>query len=356
VALRETEDSYRELFEGNPLPMWVCHRQSQRFLAVNHAALRLYGYGREEFLDRSLRQLAADDTGVESTATGDEISSGRHLRKDGSVIDVELIWHPCEFQGEQAYLAVVREREGCRDFEREAVLEHQVTQRATQLEAAQRELETFCYSVSHDLRAPLRHIDGFSRAVLDDYGEGLDQQGREYLVRISQAAGKMAKLLDALGLLARVARAELDRQSVNLSVAAQVVSLELKHASQERKVEFKIEEGVTAVADPRLVRQLVEILIGNAWKFTSKTPEAVIEFGTKEIEGEKVYFVKDNGAGFDMSYAEKLFSIFHRLHRADEFEGSGVGLAVAQRIIGRHGGRIWAEAAPNEGATFYFTL
>lgn len=346
MALRESESTYRDLFEGNPQPMWVCHRETHRFLAVNAAALRLYGYRRNEFLELSLPIL--DPTGKFDAAQG-RVSAGRHRRKDGSLLDVELVWQPVDFGGEQAQLALVHEA-GDRQ------LEHRVAELSARLEVAQRELETFSYSISHDLRAPLRHIDGFSRALMDDCGAMLDPQGREYLSRICQAAGKMSQLIDALQQLARVARGELSRQVVNLSLAAQVIALELKHGAPEREVEFRIEERVSVQADPRLTRQLLEILIGNAWKFSGGTQGACIEFGRLEQGGETVYFVRDNGAGFDMAYAEKLFSVFHRLHRADEFEGSGVGLAIAQRIVSRHGGRIWAESAPGRGATFCFTL
>jgi len=350
VASGESEAGYRELFEGNPQPMWVCHRETQAFLAVNEAALRLYGFGRAEFLDRTLRQLDPNGEGGAGTG-GDRVTSARHLGKDGSALEVGLTWHSCQFGGEPAYLVLVR-AEG----KREAALEQRAAELSRQLEASQRELETFSYSISHDLRAPLRHIDGFSRALLDDHSEQLDQQGREYLTRIGQAAGKMSQLIEAIQQLSRVARSELELQEVNLSLAAQVISLELKHAAPLRGVEFCIAGGARAEADPRLVRQLLEVLLRNAWKFTSKSAEPRIEFGSLAGEGEKVFFVRDNGAGFDMAHAEKLFSLFHRLHRADEFEGSGVGLAIAQRIVGRHGGRIWAESAPGHGATFYFTL
>lgn len=351
MAQQGIDSSYRELFEASPQPMLVCQRETGRVLAINQAALRLYGYDRDLVLSFNLSQLDASGSRLQPPA-GEGPSVASQRRKDGAVFQAELQWQPVVFEDEAAWLVLVQEGRGGR----EELLEQQVAERAVQLQAAQRELETFCYSVSHDLRAPLRHIDGFSRAVLDDYGDKLDHQAQEYLTRISQAAGKMSVLLDAMGLLARVARSELELQNVNLSVVAQVISLELKLKSPERQVEFRIQEGVTVTADPRLTRQLMEILIGNAWKFTSKLSEAVIEVGSEEADGEKVYYVRDNGAGFDMEYAEKLFSIFHRLHRADEFEGSGVGLAIAQRIVSRHGGRIWAESAPAEGATFRFTL
>ncbi|GAW68314.1 histidine kinase [Geoanaerobacter pelophilus] len=353
VTLRESDAGYRELFEENPQPMWVCHRESRRLLAVNEAALRLYGYRREQFLELALDHLNGGETMGDPAVPQDQLLRSRQLRKDGSSFLAQLVCHPCQFKGERVQLVLVCE-EG--NAQQEAQLRDWVVRQGSLLEAAQRELETFSYSISHDLRAPLRHIDGFSRALMDDYGTLLDGQGKEYLTRICQAAEKMSQLIDAMQQLSRVGRAELSLEQVDLSVKAQVISLELKHREPGRRVEFAIEEGVKAEADSKLVRQLLEILIGNAWKFSSKTPSALISFGVVEQQGEKAYFVRDNGAGFDMAYADKLFTVFHRLHRADEFEGSGVGLAIAQRIVARHGGRIWAESAPGAGATFYFTL
>ena len=351
MAPGDSEATYREIFEINPLPMWVCHRESRRFLAVNGAALLLYGYRRGEFLELSLPMLDAGAPAPEPAPAGGALC--RHRKKDGSSLELELAWRRVVFQGAPADLAVLRP---AGERGRAAQLEHRVAELSAQLASTQRELETFSYSVSHDLRAPLRHIDGFSRALVDDYGALLDEQGGEYLSRICQAAGKMSQLIDDLQLLARVARSELNRQAVSLSVAAQIVILELKHAAPERRLESQVAEGVSVQADPRLARQLLEILIGNAWKFSAPARESRIEFGTGEKNGETFYFVRDNGVGFDMAYADKLFSAFHRLHRADEFGGSGVGLAIAQRIVARHGGRIWAESAPGQGATFFFTL
>ena len=351
MAPADSEATYREIFENNPQPMWICHRESLRFLAVNQAALELYGYPREEFLKLSLQAL--DSAGLDPEAVQAGRSASRHLRKDGSFLELELVWRALLFEGERAYLVLPREA-GAQGGG--AQLEHRAAVLQTQLESAQRELETFSYSVSHDLRAPLRHIDGFSRALLDDYGAQLDEQGGEYLSRICLAVAKLSRLIDDLQQLARVARSELNRQSVNLSVTAQVISLELKHGAPERQAEFRIAEGVSTQADPRLTRQLLDILMGNAWKFSAGSKETRIEFGTGTKDGATFYFVRDNGVGFDMAYADKLFSVFHRLHRADEFEGSGVGLAIAQRIVRRHGGSIWAESAPGQGASFYFTL
>lgn len=351
MALGNSEATYREIFENNPQPMWVCQRESLRFLAVNQAALLLYGYPRDEFLELFPRAL--DLGGLDPKAVRGGKTTGRQLKKDGSFLDLELVWHPLDFEGEPAYLVVLHE---AGQPGRVAQLEQRVAELLAQQESAQRELETFSYSITHDLRAPLRHIDGFSRALLDDYRGKLDEHAGEYLSRICQAVGKMSQLIDDLQQLARVARSELSRQAVNLSLTAQVISLALKHDSPERPAEFRIPEGLSVQADPRLTRQLLEILIGNAWKFSVGSKACSIELGTGEKDGAIFYFVRDNGVGFDMAYAEKLFSVFHRLHRADEFEGSGVGLAIAQRIVRRHGGRIWAESAPGQGATFYFTL
>jgi PAS domain S-box-containing protein len=347
---REAEISYRELFLDNPLAMWVCQRETGSILTVNEAALRLYGYRREEFTALSAMQLL-DAGETLPKLTGDLTVTSRQRRADGSLVEVIVSWHPVSWQKEPALMALVRE-----PSHDEAELQRLLQEQKARVADAQRELETFSYSISHDLQAPLRHINGFSQALLDDYTAALDEQGQEYLGRISQAAEKMSRLIAAIQQLSRVSRAELSRQQVSLSVAAQVISLELKHDAPERRAEFQIEEGVSVEADPRLVRQLLEILIGNAWKFSSKQEETRITFGSREIDGERVFVVSDNGVGFDMSYAQKLFSIFHRLHREEEFEGVGVGLAIAQRIVSRHGGRIWAESAPGQGATFYFTL
>jgi len=354
VASGDSEATYRTMFESNPQPMWVCHRESLRFLAVNDAALLLYGYRRAEFLELSLRALdaGAGAPGPELPPAGGR-SAGRQRGKDGSTLELELVWQPLEFEGEPACLVLLQETGGGGGAEG---LEHRVAELSAQLASSQRELETFSYSISHDLRAPLRHIDGFSRALLDDYREKLDEQGGEYLARICLAVAKMSQLIDDLQQLARVARSELNRQAVNLSMTAQVITLELKRGAPGRVVEFRIAEGVSAQADPRLTRQLLEVLLGNAWKFSAGAAACRIEFGAGEKDGETRFFVRDNGVGFDMAYADKLFSVFHRLHRADEFEGSGVGLAIAQRIVTRHGGRIWAESAPGQGATFFFTL
>jgi two-component system, NtrC family, sensor kinase len=224
------------------------------------------------------------------------------------------------------------------------------------LERKNKELEAFSYSVSHDLRAPLRSIDGFSKVLLEDYGEVLDQIAQGHLRRVRAAAQKMGELIDDLLKLSRVSRGELRRDQARLSTIAEAVADDLRRKEPERKVAIHVREGLVAEADNGLMRVLFDNLLGNAWKFTSKTAGARIEFDRETRDGELVYFVRDNGAGFDMTYASKLFSPFQRLHRDAEFPGTGIGLATVYRIVDRHGGRIWAEGAVGNGATISFTL
>ncbi|MDQ3267492.1 MAG: ATP-binding protein, partial [Pseudomonadota bacterium] len=235
-------------------------------------------------------------------------------------------------------------------------LEDQVAQRTTQLAAANHELEAFSYSVSHDLRAPLRSIDGFSRVLLDDYSAHLDETGKDYLQRVRAATQRMGQLIDDMLKLSRVTRSEMNFKSVNLSMLAQTVADELQQTQPERHVEFVCTPGMTVRGDAHLLKVALENLLGNAWKFTSKREQAHVEIGVTHKVEASVYFVRDNGAGFDMAYVGKLFSAFQRLHAMTEFPGIGIGLATVQRIIHRHGGRVWAEGEPGKGSTFYFTL
>jgi signal transduction histidine kinase len=235
-------------------------------------------------------------------------------------------------------------------------LEQRVTERTAQLEAVNKELEAFAYSVSHDLRAPLRGIDGFSQILLEEYQDRIDEQGKDYLQRVRSAAQRMAQLIDDMLNLSRVSRGEINIQQVNLSAMAREIADDLHGTQPERQVEFIIQEGIEVRGDGRLLRIVLGNLIGNAWKFTSNHPTARIEFGMQQQKEPPVYFVRDDGAGFDMKYAQKLFGAFQRLHATAEFPGTGVGLATAQRIIHRHGGDVWAEGDVEKGATFYFTI
>lgn len=242
------------------------------------------------------------------------------------------------------------------DRTEQLVAEQKVKDYATALELANRELESFSYSVAHDLRAPLRSIDGFSHALLEDYGAVLDAEGRKYLHFIRDAAKHMAHLIEDLLNLSRVTRSELNRARVDMTKLARTVIERLERAQPGRDLEIVVQEGLIAEGDARLLGVVFDNLLGNAWKFTSKRSGARIEVGSLALDGVATYFVRDNGAGFDMAYAGKLFGVFQRLHTSAEFEGTGVGLATVQRIVRRHGGRIWAESERGRGATFYFTL
>lgn len=235
-------------------------------------------------------------------------------------------------------------------------LEQRVLERTAQLEALNKEMEAFSYSVSHDLRAPLRAIDGFSQALLEDYADKLDEDGQDYLQRVRKATQRMGRLIDDMLGLSRITRSEMHRESVNLSAIVEAIAVELQQTEPQRLVEFVIAPGVSVEGDPHLLHVALENLMGNAWKFTQKQPHARIEFGQIQEQDKLICFIRDNGVGFDMNYADKLFGPFQRLHTRHEFEGSGIGLATVQRVIMRHGGRIWAESAPGQGAAFYFIL
>lgn len=237
-----------------------------------------------------------------------------------------------------------------------AKLEQRIAERTAELETANQELESFAYSVSHDLRAPLRGMDGFSQALLEDYAGQIDATGQDYLRRIRAASQRMGQLIDDLLNLSRVTRSEMTLDPVNLTALAHKVITQLQPQPAGRAVQWEVSDPLTGRGDPRLLELVLENLLGNALKFTGKCEHARIEFGQQAQGAEPVFFVRDNGAGFDMAYANRLFGAFQRLHSPSEFPGTGIGLATVQRIIHRHGGRVWAEAQPGKGATFYFTL
>jgi light-regulated signal transduction histidine kinase (bacteriophytochrome) len=225
-----------------------------------------------------------------------------------------------------------------------------------EIEVVNKELESFSYSVSHDLRAPLRAMAGFSNILIEDYEDKLDEAGREYLRRIISASDRMARLIDGILDLSRISRRQVRREEVNLSEIAEQVVYEMRVAEPERVVDVAIEPGMVARGDTDLVGAILQNLFANAWKFTSKKPSAHITFGSMDRDGKKVFYVRDDGAGFDMAYIEKLFGTFQRLHTEEDFKGTGVGLATVRRIAHLHGGEVWAEGAVGQGATFYFTL
>jgi light-regulated signal transduction histidine kinase (bacteriophytochrome) len=226
----------------------------------------------------------------------------------------------------------------------------------TTLNAVNRELESFAYSVSHDLRSPLRGLDGLSLALLEDYGDRIDDVGKGFLTRMRSESQRMGQLIDGILSLSRLTRGEFHPQPVNLSEMAAQILEELKADEPDRRVNADVEPGLATKADPRLMEAVLQNLLDNAWKFTSRHESGRIQFGSEKKDGKTVYFVKDDGAGFDMAYIGKMFGAFQRLHGAQDFPGTGIGLATVQRIIHRHGGTIWAEGAIEQGASFYFTL
>jgi PAS domain S-box-containing protein len=329
-------------------------------LSWNSGAKRLFGYTAEEAVGRHSMMLYPPEIVDQEQSNREQVARGEPLEpyqsvrlcKDGRCIDVSVsVAALRDASGKPIAISTI-----ARDISDIKRIQRELTQARDAAEVANRELESFSYSVAHDLRAPLRSIDGFSQALLEDCSDKLDEDGRKYLRFVRQSAQLMAQLIDDMLTLSRVTRHPIEWQNIDLTALARASWERLERSDPGRSIQFSVEEKMTARGDPRLLGVVLDNLLGNARKFTSKRAGARVEVGRTTADGRDAYFVRDNGAGFDMAYAGKLFGAFQRLHPASDFEGTGVGLATVQRIVHRHGGRVWGEGRVDAGATFTFTL
>jgi PAS domain S-box-containing protein len=337
----------------------------------NRGSEMIFGYSAQEMVGQPITRLIPPERQSEAASILGRIRRGESVRhfetvrlgKDGRPIDVSVTVSPIKDPDGNIVGAskVARDITGAKRAEEQirrlnGELEQRVVERTAELEAANRELEAFSYSVSHDLRAPLRAIDGFSQAVLEDFGPTLPADGQRQLQVIRQGAQRMGELIDDLLTFSRLSRQPLGKLTVEPGPIVRAALSDLKAQCAGRRVDISIGDLPPCEADPALLRQVWINLLSNALKYSRKCDPATVEIGSLPSAGSATYFVRDNGSGFDMRYAGKLFGVFQRLHRAEDYEGTGVGLAIVQRIVHRHGGRVWAEAAVDRGATFYFTL
>jgi len=413
-ALRESELLYKKLFTEAPLGIALIDSLTGEIYEANTMFAKIAGRTIEELAHIDWMSITHPDDVQKDLDNVALLNAGktqgfqmekRYLRHDGAAVWIRLTVAPVEVvdRAHPRHLCMIEEITDRKQAVEEirclnAELEQRVTERTAQLETSNKELafqneekekratelviankeltfqneekekraaelvganaslESFSYSISHDLRAPLRSIDGFSLALLEDYGDKLDEGGKDYLRRVRTATQKMAQLIDDILKLSRITRCELTLETVNLSELVGVIADELRSAEPERKVEFVIAKGLKTQGDSALLKVVLDNLIGNAWKFTGSHAVARIEFGSSKVDGKTACFIRDDGAGFDPKYADKLFVTFQRLHTEREFPGTGIGLSLVQHIIHRHGGTVWAEGAVEQGATFWFTV
>lgn len=362
TALTQSESHYRQIVETVQEGIWLLDASNRTTLA-NPKMASILGYTSEDLIGVPLDAILPQTTAAQLVSPQHVQGEFEMRRKDGSsvwtLVSTSLIGSPDDaYQGVLATVVDITERRQAEEEIRllNAELEQRVQTRTAELQLVNKELEAFSYSVSHDLRAPLRALDGFSQALVEDYSAGLDDRALNYLQRIRTNSQRMGNLIDDLLQLSRLSRTTMYIDRVDLSKLACDIETELREQQPDRVIDIDIQNGLFVNGDARLLRIALFNLMNNAWKYTRKQEHPHIAFGSMEQNGRTVYFVRDNGAGFDMAYSNKLFGAFQRLHSASEFEGTGVGLATVQRILRRHGGEIWADAAVDQGATFYFTI
>jgi PAS domain S-box-containing protein len=372
VALRDSEARYRAIFEQAGVGVVEVDAATGRFVRVNTRFCAILGYAEAELLALGFQQVTHPGDLERDLVQAGRVSEGelpvysvekRYLRKDGSTVWGALTTRALLQADGQAgtRVSIVEDITARKQAELEvqqltATLERRVAERTAELQAANAELESFAYAVSHDLRAPLRAMAGFSSALVEDCGPSLSPEAKEDLDHIIEASLRMGGLIDALLKLSRTTRCDMERVPVDLSSLGRAILADLARSEPDRRVQTRVEPGIRAEGDPHMLEAALANLLGNAWKYTSKTPGARIDLATDHAAGVRRIRIQDNGCGFDMAHSEKLFKPFQRLHRQDEFPGLGIGLATAQRIVLRHGGTLEAASAPGEGAVFFLCL
>ncbi len=366
-ALKESESHYRYLFEQNPVPLMVYEIGSLKILSVNEAFINHYGYSKAEALNMKLTDLYTEDEKSAIAEIAENLNGVpyngecRHVKKDGTQIIVEVDSHGFMHEGLSSRIVVINDITARKKIEDEirilnANLEMKVEERTALLESANKDLEAFSYSISHDLRAPLRHVNGFLELLTKHSYQKLDEKGKHYVESVSAASKHLGVLIDDLLNFSRTGRLEMKKDKIDMNVAFRDALNILVEETNGRTIEWKRDTMPTVYADYAMIRQVWVNLLGNAIKYTKNRDVAVIEVGSITEADEYIFFVRDNGAGFDMNYAQKLFGVFQRLHTREEFEGTGIGLANVRQVIRRHNGRTWAEGEVDKGATFYFSL